>query len=446
MITRLTNFLSYGNGALNSLAAILFLVCSPGSVALAGALENYVGRSDTNFNWKQTEQQRSDAGTVVHIEMISQHWRGQFWSHHLQIVRPAKIRNPDIAFLFITGDGDGLNYLGMLQTLAERAGAVAAVITKVPNQPLYDGRKEDALIAYSFDQYLKSGDETWPVLFPMVKSAVRGMDTVQAFAEKELHQKIERFVVSGASKRGWTTWLTAAADARVAAIAPMVIDMLNMKAQTQWAEKMYGKQSEQIKDYTDLNLIAQMDDPPMKRLREWVDPYSYRERYTMPKLLLLGTNDPYWVVDSLRHYWNDLPGPKLVFQTPNAGHDLGGGQEATQTLAAWFQMIADKQQLPKVTWRFEEGSDGGSRLSLRVDQEAKEVRLWTAESNDRDFRNDKWSSRPVRNESGSTQASVTIEKPSSGYRAFLGEVLLTSPTGHEYKLSTEARVTPEGIR
>jgi len=211
----------------------------------------------------------------------------------------------------------------LLKTLAERAGAIAAVVTKVPNQPLYGGLKEDALIAYTFDQYIKSGDESWPLLFPMAKSAVRAMDAVQAFAQKEYQQKVETFVVGGASKRGWTTWLTAAVDPRVKAMAPMVIDMLNMKVQSQWAEKVYGKQSEQIHDYTDRNLLEKMDDPPMVKLRGWVDPYNYRQRYNIPKLLLLGTNDPYWTVDSLRHYWSELPGPKLIFQTTNAGHDVG---------------------------------------------------------------------------------------------------------------------------
>src|SRR5215212_3662046 len=182
---------------------------------------------------------------------------------------------------------------------------------------------------------MKSGDDTWPALLPMVKSAVRAMDSVQAYAQKEHQQKIEKFVVAGASKRGWTTWLTGAVDPRVAAIAPMVIDMLNMKAQTQWAQKVYGKQSEQIRDYTELNLVEQMDHPRMVQLRTFVDPYSYRARYNIPKLLLLGTNDTYWTVDSLPHYWNDLPVPKLVFQTPNAGHYLNGGMQATETLAAF---------------------------------------------------------------------------------------------------------------
>ena len=412
----------------------------------AGALENYVSQPDTSYNWKRTEQTKIDKATVTHLELVSQTWRGQFWSHHLQVVRPTQVRNPGIAFIFITGDGDGARDIEMLNLLAQRAGTITAVLTKVPNQPLYDGRKEDSLIAYTFDQYLKTGDETWPLLFPMVKSAVRGMDAVQALAEKEFNQKIEKFVVAGASKRGWTTWLTGAVDPRVKAIAPMVIDMLNMKAQLQWAEKCYGKQSEQISDYTDLDLHRRMDDPPMQKLRSWVDPYSYRDRYTMPKLLLLGTNDPYWVVDSLRHYWNDLPGPKLVFQTPNAGHNLGGAKDAIQTLAAWFQMIADGQDLPRVEWKLNDGSSGSAGLSVKANQTAKKVRLWTAHSDDRDFRDEKWTSQDLEMKPGSTQAAAEVAVPEKGFTAFMAEVELTSPTGDAYKLSTQVQVTPDSVK
>ena len=407
----------------------------------AGALENYVKAPDSTFAWKKADLMETNGVTVTRVDLTSQKWRDSVWTHTVQIVRPAKVRNPDIAFLFVTGDGSGSRALPMLQILADRAGAMAAVITRVPNQPLYEGRKEDALIAYTFDQYLKTKDETWPLLFPMVKSAVRAMDALQEFAKKEHKEEIKRFVVAGASKRGWTTWLTAAADPRVKGIAPMVIDMLNMRAQVKWADKVYGKQSEKIKDYTDLGLIARMDDPDMARLRDWVDPYAYRNKYNMPKLILIGTNDPYWTVDSLRHYFDDLPGPKLIYQTPNAGHDLGGGKEATQTLAAFFQMLADNQPLPTMDWEVKEG-----KLALKVDKPAKAALLWTAESTDRDFRNDRRSSRPLTVESGSSRARAEIAKPESGYRAFLGEVTLASPTGHEYKLSTEARVTPDNIK
>jgi len=409
---------------------------------VAGELEDYVGAPDTHYTWREADRLETNGLTITHLEMTSQEWRGNLWTHHMQIVRPARIRNADIAFLFVTGDGEGKSSIPLLALLAERAGAVAAVVTRVPNQPLYDGRKEDALIAYTFDQYLKTGDATWPALFPMTKSAVRALDTVQQFAQKQGGQQLTRFVVSGASKRGWTTWLTAAVDRRVAGIAPMVIDTLNMKKQVEWAEKCYGRQSERINDYTRLNLHLNLDEPGMIKLRNAVDPYSYRERYNIPKLLLLGTNDPYWTVDSLRHYWNDLPEPKLVFQTPNAGHDLGDRKDAYQTLAAFFQMVSDRQPLPRFTWKFKSGP--APEVSLEVKPDAKVTRLWSSESVDRDFRNELWIGRVLQHDAG--RANGRLVSPPTGYRAYLAEVTLISPTGDAYKLSTEARVLPETFR
>src|SRR5258706_7581690 len=101
----------------------------------AGALENYVNQPDATYNWKRTEQTKIDKATVTHLELVSQTWRGQFWSHHLQVVRPAQVRNPGIALIFITGDGDGARDLEMLNLLAQRAGTITAVLTKVANHP-----------------------------------------------------------------------------------------------------------------------------------------------------------------------------------------------------------------------------------------------------------------------------------------------------------------------
>jgi len=409
----------------------------------AGALENYVNAPDPKFSWKKIDQTKPMGYTVTHLEMTSQKWREHLWTHHLQVVRPERVRNPGIALLFITGDGEGKNSIRMLQLLADRAGAVAAVVTDVPNQPLYGGKTEDELVAYTFAQYLKTGDETWPVLFPMTKTAVRAMDAVTALVKQENNETVEGFVVSGISKRGWTTWLTAAVDPRVKAIAPQVIDMLNMKKQIEWAQKVYGRQSEKIQDYTDLNLHLMMDAPRNANLRGWVDPYSYRNRYTMPKLLLLGTNDRYWTVDSLRHYWDDLPGPKLIFQTPNAGHDLGDRKDSIQTLAAFFEMIADGKELPKMGWTFKGGEKPG--LELTVEPPAESMRLFTSTSRDRDFRDDIWSNRVLQSQQ-SNRATGFVTVPASGYLAFMGEVTLKSPRGHPYKLSTQVRVEPDNIK
>lgn len=414
----------------------------------AGPLETYVAHEDASYRWVLMESGASEGYSINRLQLESQTWREHLWTHRLLLVRPKKVRNADVAFLYITGDGRGHEHAAMLKRLAERAGAVTAVVTDIPNQPLYEGRYEDALIAYTLERYLQTGDTSWPLLFPMVKSAVRAMDAVQEFSRQRYRQNITRFVVAGTSKRGWTTWLTAAVDARVDGIAPMVFDMLNISAQTEWARQVYGQQSEKIHDYTDLGLVRKEQDetPRMTELRRWIDPCHYRERYTMPKLLLLGTNDPYWTVDSLRHYWHELPEPKLIFQTPNAGHDLGGGKEAEQSLAAFFQMIADGTPLPTLHWQFQETEPGTTTIAVSVDRSVQSFRLWTADSQDRDFRNAQWTRRELPIQPGSANAFAELPAPAAGYRADLVEALLTSPTGHPYRLSTEARVVPDDLR
>jgi PhoPQ-activated pathogenicity-related protein len=427
------------------LAAILsffaFLLAAPAR-ADVDALADYVHRPDDSFAWTKTAQRQAGSLQIVLLDLTSQTWRGQPWHHQMLLARPAQLRHPDTAFLFINGDGNVERQTELLRTLAERAGSFAAVINDIPNQPLYDGLKEDDLIAYTFGQFLDTGDPTWPLLFPMVKSAVRGMDAVQAEAQSDFGAHVTKFVVGGASKRGWTTWLTAAVDGRVTAIAPMVIDMLNMNAQAKWAQEMYGAQSQEISAYTKLHLTERTD-APMAALRGWVDPYSYRDRYTMPKLLLLGTDDPYWVVDSLRHYWNDLPDPKLVFQTPNAGHDLAGGREAIPVLAAFYQMIADQQPLPRMTWQFATNSPGFATLAVNLSQPAQAFKLWTATSTNRDFRARAWSSVLLATDTATT-VTAKVEKPENGFRAYLVEAEMKTPGGDAYKLSTEARVIPDG--
>ena len=85
-------------------------------------------------------------------------------------------------------------------------------------------------------------------------------------------------------------------------------------------------------------------------------------------------------------------------------------------------------------------------LIVEFDQPASKVRLWTAHSADRDFRDEKWTSRELEIQPGSRpEPARTCPEPAAGFTAFLAEVELTAPTGHSYKLSTQVQVTPDGV-
>ena len=117
----------------------------------------------------------------------------------------------------------------------------------MPNEPVQFAdesrtRSEDGIIAYTWMKYMKTGDETWPLRLPMTKAAVRAMDTITAvMATPEAGAvKVEKFVVSGGSKRGWTTWTAAAVDKRVVAIVPASIDLLNLEKSFDHHFRVYG--------------------------------------------------------------------------------------------------------------------------------------------------------------------------------------------------------------
>ena len=44
---------------------------------------------------------------------------------------------------------------------------------------------------------------------------------------KQGFANLKKFMVAGGSKRGWTTWTTAAVDKRVFGAIPIVMDMLD---------------------------------------------------------------------------------------------------------------------------------------------------------------------------------------------------------------------------
>lgn len=199
----------------------------------------------------------------------------------------------------------------------------------------------------------------------------------------------------------------------------------------------WGKYSEQIIDYSSKGLIKTPDEKENERevhLRRMMDPYTYRSRLSLPKLLIHGTNDRYWVVDAMNIYWKDLLGPKYVRQVPNAGHSLKGGREgALTTLGAFFQQVVSKSPLPNVTWNYKVAGDQ-LQFAMRAQSDPKTGRIWIAHSETKDFRNSKWESREVPLKEGRFVAR--IPKPKTGYVAVFGEISFEF-NGLKYSLSSQ---------
>lgn len=347
-------------------------------------LYKYLSKSETIFAHRIVRE--DETGTT--IELTSQTWQDRPWRHTILLRQPKKLAKKGTGILYITGDGPRDGDYRQLAFVTEATGMPVAMLFDIPNQPLW-GMKEDDLIAHTFQKYLETGDANWPLLFPMTKAALRAMDAVEA-TTKNTDNPLSKFVVTGASKRGWTTWFVGAAkDKRVIGIAPMVYDNLNVAKQMPHQIEQWGKYSEQIEDYTRRGLQQQLATAKGKKLAQIIDPYSYLANIKVPTLVVTGANDRYWAVDAMSLYWNDLKQPKWAKVVPNVGHDLGGGLEAANTIGAFARSLAGAYAMPKPTWNIKKAT-GAYELHVGSDVPFEEVRIWLALSEDKDFRDSKW--------------------------------------------------------
>jgi PhoPQ-activated pathogenicity-related protein len=301
---------------------------------------------------------------------------------------------------------------------------------------MFGGKREDQLVAMSFDRYLVTGDAQWPLLLPMVKSAVRAMDAVQDFADEEWSMKLKTFTIAGASKRGWTTWLTGAVDRRVTALVPMVIDMLKIEAQLKHQNDVWGDVSRRIGDYTRLDLPKRLNSDAGRKLQSIVDPIHYRDRLTQPKVILIGTNDHFWPLDALNLYWEDLVGPKYIVYVPNNRHGITDIARLTGSLIAVHRHTVTGRPLPELSWNF---TDGDAEVSLRVTSQPlpQRVNSWSASSPTRDFREARWSSQPAK--ADGKDYVRTLRRPESGWSALFGEAVYAGSVAPFY-LSTNVKI------
>jgi PhoPQ-activated pathogenicity-related protein len=435
-----------------------FAAASPGDERTV--LDEYIAKPDSVYGYTLVNTIKGDGITTYILEMTSQSWLTPaevdkpIWKHWMIVVRPDEVGTSK-SLLYITGGGNDSKPPekpeGFMGQIAKATKSVVTELRMVPNQPLVFsgekfGRKEDSLIAYTWDKFLRTGDGKWPARLPMTKSAVRAMDTVTSFCASEAGGKVnvDSFVVCGGSKRGWTTWTTAAVDKRVVAIVPFSIDLLNIEPSFVHHWEAYGFWAPAVGDYVHMKLMDWNGRPEYKALMKIEEPYQYRGRLTMPKFIVNATGDQFFLPDSSQFYFDDLVGVKYLRYTPNADHSLGG-TDAPFVLLAYYNSVIDNSPLPQFTWTVEKDDS----LRVKTVDKPSAVKLWQATNpKTRDFRVEKigkvWKSEALADQ-GEGVFVGKVDKPETGWTAFMVELTYANGGPAPLKFTTQVKVVPDEL-
>lgn len=443
-------------------------------------LDEYVYRPDPHYSY-HFKTTFKGPGTTTHVlEMTSQKWMDDtitpnpVWTHQLLVILPDNVSYNDTAFMFIGGgnngdpdptlaDGD----VKRMARIAQHTGSVTAVIRQIPNEPIvfqndpnHVTRTEDAIIAYTWRKFLNNESNSDILLrMPMTKAAVRGMDTIAQYVKDHTGNIIDKFVVAGMSKRGWTTWTTAAVDRRVIGMAPTVFDLLNVQKNVHHHYRSLGGYTFALRDYYAQNITKEFDNAGMVELLKVEDPIAYLDRYTMPKIIITAGSDEFFLPDDSHYFFDQLKNVKYMRVIPNSGHSVSI-QEAMydRTLEGFYFNILEKAQFPNVTWVLNQTSSGG-RITARTSRVPKTVTVYYATTTDgvrRDFRQhilDRTTGTATVNPvfwfyDNATQTSALdyqadMTNPATGWLAFFIEFTFDGAKNSTLEITTEINIIPD---
>lgn len=423
------------------------------------ALDRYVAAPDPHYSYKVVNTIKGEGYTCFVVDMVSQQYLTEkevdkpIWQHYLMVYKPDNLKH-STGLLYIGGGSNNRpapsradDGFGRMASLSQ---SVCAELRTVPSEPLVfaddNGRQrsEDAIIAYTWDKYMRTGDEKWPLRLPMTKAAVRAMDTITSLlaSPEGGNAKVDTFMVAGGSKRGWTTWTTAAVDKRVVAITPFVINMLNVVPSFEHHYKSYGFWAPAVGDYQAMGIMNWTGTPEYAALMKIEEPFSYRNRLTMPKYIVNATGDQFFLPDSTQFYFRQLKGENYLRNVPNADHSLSG-TDAREGMMAFYLSVLNGTPRPKFSWKLEK--NGAIKVTCKDKPSA--VKLWQATNPEtRDFRVEKigkvWTSTDLTEKSKGVYVG-DVPKPEKGFTAYMVELTFPASGLLPFKFTTDVRVKPD---
>jgi len=404
---------------------LLFLSALVISTFSQTPLDDFINMPDDTYAWTETNKTLSGNNIGGHwsaflLNLTSQSWLNHtfvdkpVWWHWLWCVIPEKLDHNDFATMIGTGNKNSQNppdlgdeYLLASTYVATHTNTIVCVLYNIPNEPLVfyndplqKSRSEDAIIAFGWNVFMQMYDSDpddnfryqWLTHFPMAKATIKAMDTVETWAAAKMDIHITRWATAGASKRGWSTWLTAAADQdRIVAFIPMVMDMPNLHSEMHHMWRAYGGWTFAFGDYYAENLTMYIDTPAFLDLCNATDPVVFFDRYEgMWKMPIDAINDEFFMPDDEHYWWNQFPQPKWFQMNPDAEHSLSTAiEELVPTLSTFLVLYLESITMPTISWSIYNQSGNISVSYQGNTSQIIDARVWHGRScgtKRRDFR------------------------------------------------------------
>ena len=331
---------------------------------------------------------------VNRYQMISQSWSPAglvspaAWKENVTIAIPPHPKStialiavdiPDATLLDVVNKTNTI--VISLQTIPSRD-----LVYQNDNKPL----EEDDSIARTWKLYMAdpSNREQLPLHVPMAASISQSIRLAKA---ELIKWNINKFIVTGASKRAWASWLSAVSDPDVEAIVPFVIDVLDTrKVMANIYHSYGGNWPIAFAPYYNQGIDKDTLTPDFAKLMKIEDPLqymgtAYQARLAIPKYIVNASGDDFFVPDNTRFYYDKLPGVNSLRIVPNTGH-MGIMGFIDQALVPFINRIQDHRPLPKViTAPYRQ--DQSNQLDVRFSEKPVKLLRWTATNPAaRDFR------------------------------------------------------------
>ncbi|HFE6903985.1 TPA: PhoPQ-activated protein PqaA family protein [Salmonella enterica] len=438
------------------------------NIDLTHVISDYrISLTSLPLDYSLLEKKQRPGVMLQRFNLNSQTWSPQGvvsperWQNGVDIYIPDSAREKNA--LVVINNGSNNNGSGTpvaptnfneeeLSRIAIATRTVVISVSNVPNQVLsYQGVTtplgEDNSVAYSWKLFI--GDthkyQDASLHIPMAASVS------QAFrlAKKELtQQNINKFIVTGASKRGWAAWLTALSDPDVGAVVPFAMDLLNTQKSLEHMYQSYGKNwPVAFYPYYNQGIDQQVGTDKFARLMRLEDPLTYLntdmgDRLKIDKYIINASGDDFYVPDNSHFYYGLLPGSKSLRVVPNSTHN-GILSVAEQSLITFVNRFPEKQKLPEITENVQSRGDGKKELVVNFSEKPVAILQWTARNPAaRDFRyacDIKYNSVPVSLATGDNTLSISLTTPDSGWQATYIEATFTDG----YVATTQVYITPD---